>query len=241
MNKTKFGATPESWLSFLKGKPKEKSIDTLTAFVRDAEHELLSVLTALQAQIDLLKLEQENNNRPVDRFPGLNRSVARLIADTQVLATISLLATTPRSKSRVSLDSLMKEIISETKADFSRAKVTVSSVIENGTALIGEVEPLKQMCKGMLLVVLQKCSSLDQVNIIGMTLNKKVSIDYETGKHCEKEDFKPWRVGELRNVPTNGDGIKLAAIDAMARMHQGQLSVCSSTDEKDSYKLVFNV
>ena len=38
--------------------PEEMAMDTLTAFVRDAEHDSLAVVTALQAHIDLLHDEQ---------------------------------------------------------------------------------------------------------------------------------------------------------------------------------------
>ncbi len=101
----------------------ERSIDTLSAFVKDAEHDILSVITALQAHIDLLHEEQVRNHMSVDRFAILNRSIARIVTDATSLSSVSELAHAPRSKERVILDVLMQEIAAETRSAFSKSQV----------------------------------------------------------------------------------------------------------------------
>src|SRR5688500_9162486 len=90
--------------------PRESKIDTLTAFVRDAEHNVLSVVMALQAHIDLMHDEQKQNDLPLIRFMILNRAIARITADMVSLAAISDLMQAPSSKQKQMLDVLMREI-----------------------------------------------------------------------------------------------------------------------------------
>jgi hypothetical protein len=222
-------------------KPEEKAIDTLTAFVRDAEHDLLSVVTALQAHIDLLYEEQISNHMPVDRFAVLNRSIARLIADTTVLASVSELALAPRSKQKLLLEGLMQEIAAETRSAFSSSQVSLSCEIATGTTLFGNAGSLKVMIKGMVLTVLHKCHKLETVRIVGLTHKKRVSLSFDIGLEAYEGAFEPWQLGELRLIPTNGEGIRLAAVDAMARLQHGQLSVCTAPDLRPRYRLTFRV
>lgn len=239
MNKNEFSAKSKPWFSMPWCKHQEKSIDTLTSFVQDIEHEVMSVLTVLQAQIDLLHEEQLKNDRPVDRFPGMNRSVSRLISDTYALASIAELAKLPRCKDKVDLGKLINEVVAETQLDFSRAQVTVSCAIPNNTVFTGNASSLKQMIKGLLIVSLQKCQAFDTVTVTAWTNKNSVVLSCDSRKGDMNSVFQPWRVGHLQSVPTNGDGIRLSAIDAMARMHHGELNICRTPDLQDAYKLVF--
>src|SRR4029453_8993345 len=124
-------------------KPEETAIYTLTAFVRDAEHDLLSVVTALQAHMDLLYFDLVNNHMPVDRIAVMNRSIARLISDTTVLASVSELALASRSTEKLMLDGLMQEIAEETRSAFSSTQVSLSYHIAKGTSLFGNASSLK--------------------------------------------------------------------------------------------------
>lgn len=219
--------------------PAERALDTLTAFVRDTEHDLLSVVTALQAHIDLLHDELVRNHIPVERFAVLNRAVARLITDTTVLASIADIARIPRSKETLVLDSLMQEIAQETRAAFSKNQVSLSYDIAKGTTLVGDSVPLKAMIMGMVLAVLHKCPLLETVRVVGLTDRNRVTLSFDIGMEANKGVFKPWRLGELRLAPTNGEGVSLAAVDSIARLHRGHLSVSSSVDRQPGYKLTF--
>jgi hypothetical protein len=222
-------------------RPEEKTIDTLTAFMQDAEHDMLTVITALQAHIDLLQAEQTSNQCSVTRFAVLNRSIERIISDLNVLSVISELVQAPRSTNRQSVQGLMLEIAAETQAAFELSNVTLSCTIATGTTLIGNAPALKIMITGMVLAVLHKCKKFETVRIVGLADKKSVSLSFDTGSTAGKGDFQPWQLGELRLIPTNGEGISLAAVEAMARLHHGHLSVSSISNDRRGYKLIFNV
>jgi signal transduction histidine kinase len=217
--------------------PKEKAIETLTAFVLDTEHDLLAVITALQAHIDLLRDEQTLRDLPVDRFVFLNRGMDRLVADANALAAVSALARGKRSKSKQLLNKLMQEIAAETQEAFSANRVSFFYNIAEGTTLSGNADALKEMITKMVLTVLHACHKLETVSVVGITLKKRVSLSCEPGLEASDGTFKAWQLGELRLIPMNGDGLSMSAIDAMARLHHGQLSVVTLPDQRHGFKL----
>lgn len=222
-------------------KSPERSLDTLSAFVKDAEHDILSVITALQAHIDLLHDEQVRNHMSVDRFAILNRSIARLVTDAISLSSVSELAHAPQSKGKVILDLLMQEIAAETRSVFSKSQVSLSCTIAAGTSLIGDADSVKTMITVLLLTILRQCRLLETISIVGMAdSDERVILSFNTGKESCKGMPSPWRLGELRLMPTSGEGIELSAVAAMAKLHHGQLSVSTPQNEPGEYWLTFS-
>ena len=101
------------------GSRQDLAIDTLTSFVLDAEHDLLSVVTVIQAHIDLLRHEMVQNRLPVERVAMLSVSVARLVQNVTALAAVSEQTRQGRPNQRVVLSPLMDEVEAETRSAFS--------------------------------------------------------------------------------------------------------------------------
>lgn len=134
-----------------------------------------------------------------------------------------------------------REIAQETQSAFSSGQVSLFCDIAKDTILIGNVGPLKVMITAMVLAMLHQCHELEVVRIVGLTHKKRVSLSFDIGLEANERVFKPWRLGELRLMPTNGEGINLAAVDAMAPLHHGRLSVSTLSDERHVYRLIFRV
>ena len=131
------------------------------------------------------------------------------------------------------------EVVAETQPDFLANHVGLSCTIAKNSSLPGYAAPLKLMFKAMLLAVLCTCKNLDKVKIVAALKKNLVSINFDTGLKSEAKEFKHWPLGKLHSVPFNTEGIGLAAIDAMARFHQGHLSVCHHKNQHDEYMLSF--
>ena len=240
MNKSILTKLSDSWKRFTKSQPEEEALDTLSAFVKDTEHEMIAVVTALQAHIDLLHGEQIINRLSVDRFAVLNRAMDRLISDTSVLASVSDLAQTPLAVEKLTLKGLVQEIADETQPAFKKSQVSLSCDIAKNTTLTGNAGSLKIMITKIVLAILAKCHQMETVRIVGLTDNKRVSLSFDIGLEANLAEFTPWQLGKLRLFPTNGDGITLSSVDAMARLYHGHLSVSTSSDQRHGYKLNFN-
>ncbi|MBX9668363.1 MAG: hypothetical protein K2X93_12125 [Candidatus Obscuribacterales bacterium] len=223
------------------GSHKVDSIDTLVAFVRDNDHEVLSVVTALQAHLDLLHDELLLKNWPVDRFVVLNRAVDRLIADTVKLSSVSQLTQAPRVEQKRTLGSLVEEIAAETQPDFSKSNVSLNCNISQGTTLVQNARAVKLMIKELILAVLHNCKQLETVTLSGSSHKKLVSMACDTGSESNEGKFKRWQLGKLDQIPTNGDGIMLSTVDAIARLNHGHLSVRPSSDHRSEFRLSFQI
>ncbi len=228
-----------SWMRAPWAKPRKGSIETLTAFVSDTEHEMLSVATALQAHIDLLEREQERTSASAKRFTVLNRVIARLVSDATILGAVSELTRIPREKTKQNVAMLMREIVSETKSEFIASQVSLSCEIESDVSLGGSVSALKLMFKETVLALLLECENLETIRVSGKVDKKDLSLSFDTGTKDKSCKFEPWRFGKLRLVPMNGESITMAAIDAVARLHKGQLSIKSLPNHRHEYRLNF--
>jgi hypothetical protein len=98
------------------------ALDTVTGYVQDTEHDLLSIITALQANVELLRDEQMRNHLSVDRFIMFSRAISRLISDITAVASVSTLASASPSKKRHLLTALIEEISAETREEFKTSQ-----------------------------------------------------------------------------------------------------------------------
>lgn len=215
------------------------ALDTITLLVRDTEHEFITIITALQAHIDLMQMEQSRNKLVTDRIAVLNRATARILKNTTALLAVSEEAQAPQSRRKVRLQMLMDEITADTILAFQKSKVALSCDIAAGTILAGRTSPVKLMIKSVVLAVLDKCHERETVQVVALKQKNRISLSVDTGSGADNGTFKPWNLGKLRLMPTNGEGIALAAVDAMARLHHGSLRVATRPDQRHRYKLVF--
>lgn len=240
-NKSKLEKLSESFGRLYTAKRSEAPLEILTAFVKDTEHEVLTVITALQAQIDLLHNEQRKSNVPLENFTVINRNISRLVADTTTLGRVSEFSKAPRSSERQVLEKLVRAVAEETRAAFEDSNVTLVCKIVKGTMLVGNDRSLKLVIKELLLAVLRKCHQLEVVQLTGYTHKKEVSIMCEICSDNYDNEFTLWQLGHLHLVPLNGEGISLSAVDAIARMNKGHLGVRSSSEKRNGYKLSFKL
>ncbi len=181
MTHSKLAPLSCSWMRAPWVKPRKGSIETLTAFVRDAEHEMLSVATALQAHVDLLQREQEEDLVSTTRFTVLNHVIERLVSDASILASVSELTRIPREKTKQNVSKIMREIVSETKSEFIASHVSLSCDIEPDVSLVGSTGALKMMFKETVLALLFECENLETIRISGKTDKKNLSVSFDTG------------------------------------------------------------
>ncbi len=229
----------KSWGHLVCSKTDNQAIETLTSYIKDTEHDELTVITALKAHLDLMHDELRRNSQPLSRFAILNRSVMRLINDIESMASVSQQAIATQVNQKLLLEDLIKEVEASTQDELSEKEVTLSWNIKKGTFLMGNAIQMKHMLSEIIFNILHGCKRLDNINITGQEQKKCVSMTFSANPIPRETNYVPWRLGELRLIPANGDGIGLATVAAMARLQHGQLSITGFKTEKQVFKLIF--
>lgn len=229
----------KSWRHLVCSKTDNHTIETLTSYMKDTEHEELTVITTLKAHLDLMHDELRRNSQPLTRFAILNRSVMRLKNDIEAMASVSQQAIATQLNQKLLLEDLIQEVEVSTQAELGEKEVTLSWNIKKGTVLMGNAIQMKHMLTEIIYNILHGCKRLDNINITGYEQNKCVSMTFSANPIPTETNYIPWRLGELRLIPSNGDGIGLATVAAMARLQHGQLSITGFRTENQVFKLIF--
>lgn len=217
------------------------NIDILSAFIKDFVHELLAVITAMQANVDLLEEPGVKNSAANKRINIIKKSINRLLRDTRVLTDVFRLSGKSKGQKTVNLEKLIKEVTDETNKDFQDRNASLCSDIAKNVTFTGDPVCYKKMIREIVLAILSLSKNIKIVNLVASTSEKAVSIKFFDGESSDLGVFQPWRLGELRLTPTNGDGIMLSAVDAMARLNSGNLNIRNLPDLPRAFQLKFNV
>lgn len=216
-------------------------IDTLAAFVKDFIHELFAVLTALQANVDLLQEDKTSSDSSEKRFAAANRAISRLVRDTRELSDVLKISTLTSKREKVRLDLLMKEIKEETQSEFSLKDTELCSEIAFGTTLLGNSDSIKKMITSIVLNVLGMAKGFSTIKVVGLSTENSTEVLIFDGLDSGDGEFIPWKLGQLKLTPINGDLITLSAVDAIAKFNLGYLSIRSSEVQPKAYRLSFEI
>ena len=118
------------------------------------------------------------------------------------------------------------------------AEALLSLNIVGGTTVMADPVVLKTMVVQMVLLVLQDCQAGETVRVVAVTDKRRVSLSFAVGLEGRLGPFKRWRLGSLRLIAANGEGIGLAAVEAMARLQHGHLSISAAATDRAGYRLV---
>jgi hypothetical protein len=155
-----------TWKRLSNPQADDLAIATLGAFVKDNEHEMASVVTALQAHIDLIHDEQIRNNIPVDRFAIVDRLITRLISNTNILASVAAQAQRSVATQKLSLDQVLFQIIEDSSEQFKLGRINVHCDIAKGLVLVCNAVALNAMVKGVISSVIDQCHEQETVMIV---------------------------------------------------------------------------
>ncbi|MBX9725441.1 MAG: hypothetical protein K2X81_28850, partial [Candidatus Obscuribacterales bacterium] len=152
---------------------------------------------------------------------------------------VAELAKARLSKQPIIMDKLIKAAVVEVRLLLLRRKISVSNNISKEQTLTGDTNPLRLLFKALLLTAIANCDEGDKINIECAEKESNLSFTLGTELGSDNCFFEAWRLGELRLIASHDQGIELAAIDAMARMQGGYLSVCTKLDKYSGYRLTF--
>ncbi|MGE4427328.1 MAG: ATP-binding protein [Solirubrobacteraceae bacterium] len=202
----------------------DASLQRQREFVADASHELRTPLTAVQANLELLALTTDGDDRAaVDSALRSSRRMRRLVADLLLLARMD--ARRETSRERVDVDRAILEAVDELEPQFGEHEVVLDI---DPVTVDGVRDELVRMVANLLGNALRYTPDDTEVRI-------RLRADGERGE-LVVEDDGPGIPDDLRSrvferfVRHGGEGagstgIGLAIVRAAAQRHGGDVTV----------------
>jgi two-component system phosphate regulon sensor histidine kinase PhoR len=209
-------------------------------FLSNVSHELRTPLTSIIAYVETLEdgaLEDALNNRRFLQIIRKNASrMHRLIDDILELSSIEAgkISVDPRE---VQLTSMVKETVSALNSKAEDKKVIVKNEIAPGVRVWADGFRLEQMLTNLIDNAIKFNREGGSVTISHKQENGKDLISIADTGEGIAEDQMPrlferfYRTDKARSRDLGGTGLGLAIVKHLARLHGGEVTVCSGPDK----------
>lgn len=213
-------------------RPVAESYEKQKQFITDASHEIKTPLTIIDANIEVLEMENGENQWT----KSTKNQIKRLASLTQQLITLSRLDEERKmlEKSEFSLSDAVSETVQSFEALAKAQNKQLDIQIEDGIHFFGDEKSIRQMtgilmdnalkyslCEGSICVLLKRKGRKIQLEVFNQT------EDIPRGKHdILFERF--YRMDTSRNSETGGSGIGLSVARAIVLSHGGKINAYSA-------------
>lgn len=213
-------------------RPVAESYEKQKQFITDASHEIKTPLTIIDANIEVLEMENGENQWT----KSTKNQIKRLASLTQQLITLSRLDEERKmlEKSEFSLSDAVSETVQSFEALAKAQNKQLDIQIEDGIHFFGDEKSIRQMTgilmdnalkyslrEGSICVLLKRKGRKIQLEVFNQT------EDIPKGKHdILFERF--YRMDTSRNSETGGSGIGLSVARAIVLSHGGKINAYSA-------------
>ena len=240
------------FLSGLAMAPVRDSYQRLKQFTADASHELRNPIAVIQTnvQVALADPDPELQQQQLEVVERLTRRLGRLVDDLLFLARQDS-AIAPRRCDRVSLSTLLSEVVQEQQAIATEKDITLSLDCPNsGLEVQGDRDQLIRLFTNLLGNATQYTPSGGKVKVVAQPHKHlsqlEVSVQ-DTGIGIPTEAIphlfdRFYRVDPARSRKqagaTSGSGLGLAIAKTIVENHQGQIQVSSTPNQGTTFTIM---
>lgn len=209
-------------------KPIAESYEKQKRFISDAGHEIKTPLTIINANLDLLESDGDQ-----EELGEIRQQTVRLTELTNNLVYLSKMEEGGSSVRKVEMP--LSDIVGETAASFRApalsARVALSTGIEPGITLTGSPDAIRQLVS-ILLENAVKYSPEGGTVSLTLARDRKaavLSVFNTTAERVDERDLpfvfdRFYRTDSSRNSTTGGHGIGLSIAKAIAEAHGGGIT-----------------
>ena len=215
-------------------------------FFSNISHELRTPLTSILAFVETLEdgaIEDEENNR---HFLNIIRRNAErmhhLIDDILELSAIESGRIEIKPK-QISLAVLVKEVFTNLSNKAEEFKVKLVNEISPETLIFADVMRLEQMLTNLIdnAIKFNRESGIVTVSCRKNGSNDLISIA-DTGEGISNEHLQRiferfYRTDRARSREIGGTGLGLAIVKHLAKLHGGEISVCSTLGKGSTFSI----
>ncbi|MCA9803912.1 MAG: hypothetical protein KC777_18205 [Cyanobacteria bacterium HKST-UBA02] len=237
------------WFAGIAIKPVRKTYDLQKRFLSDAGHELKTPVAVIQASLEILEQDLEEQPQSLDRLKRVQRSAERmrnLVADL-LLLTKTEQGSAPLEMKTLSLDMLIREVLGEFADLYEDKGVELKAESIEAVQLEGNQQSLEIIFSNLLKNALMYTESGGSVTV-GLTRsgNHAVVTVADTGIGITPADLERlfdrfFRVDESRSREDGGSGLGLAIVKAMVDNHRGSIQVQSEPGKGTTFSITFPV
>ena len=222
-------------------RPIKESYEKQRSFVTDASHELKTPIAIIQANTDIIEME----NGQSEWTYGIKNQTERLKKLTERLVYLSKMqeGSSMLKKEEFCLSDAVLEVVEQFFAMAMSKGYKIDIDVTEDVYINGDKEALKQLVSLFLDNAMKYCNKGGKI-FIGVAIEAKhvrlvVSNTLESiapGKHDRLFD-RFYRADDSRNSKTGGSGIGLAVAKEIAQAHGGSITALS----KDGKSIDFEV
>lgn len=231
-------------------KPVEESYEKQKRFITDASHELKTPLTIIEADNEVLEME----NGESDWSKSISNQVKRMTSLVEKMVTLSRMDEGDSLEiGKLSLSDTMEDVLGDYYGLIAKNNKKISVDIENDIFVSADETKIKQMC-GLLLDNAVKyatppAGSEDKEALIEVSLKSKgnkallifkntVDIEEDGDMNVLFERF--YRRDSSRNSKTGGSGIGLSIVQSIVLLHKGKIKAYAKKNESLTFEITLN-
>jgi signal transduction histidine kinase len=236
------------WLTRQSVKPIEKSFQQLKQFTADASHELRSPLTAIKTSVEVMKSHPERihpaDEKKIEAMASAAKQMTRLVEDLLWLArSDGTILNQPMKTLVIALDELLEDLVEFGCPQAETKNIELRSQISQEIWVKGDAFLLQRLFYNLLNNALQYTPAGGQI-IVKLVATGGLAIVriQDTGIGLTPEQMKLvfkrfWRADKARSRCLGGLGLGLSISQAIARQHNGEITVNSQVSKGSCFQV----
>lgn len=227
------------WLMRQSMQPIEESFERLKQFTADASHELRSPLMAIQSNVQVaLKYSEGMREKDNEKFKAIASATHQMKDLTEDLLFLARTDRLPPSQQQdIDLQSLLRKVIQLYQSQTEAKAIQVLFNCEEALWVSGSEGQLQRLFTNLLVNALHYTPTGGTVTVNTQRTAKNAVIHVQdTGigiapEQLDKVFDRFWRAEQARSYASGGSGLGLPIAQAIARQHNGSISVSSVLDQ----------
>lgn len=226
-------------------KPVENSYEKQKQFITDASHEIKTPLTIIDANTEVLEMENGENQWT----KSIRNQISRLSYLTHQLVTLSRLdeEIEKMTNSEVSLSEIVVDSVEPFNVIAERNEKILSVSIEEGLNIVGDDKSLRQLVGILLDNAIKYSADKGKIKVSLNKKGKKIILEvFNQAENIPKGNLEIlferfYRMDASRNSETGGSGIGLSVAKAIVNSHKGKIYAYSEDGKSLTIKIEFKM